>query len=93
METEEIRKKNDLLEKELQAVRLKLEQSENQLNKKKLTDNFMEPNEEKSEPSPKKYTVEEKVTIKQQKDESQLEVSSKPDSSRLEKKYDFGDSP
>ena len=54
IETDEIKKKNDILEKELQQIRLKLEQSENELSKRKFTDNFMK---EKEEELPKKPTI------------------------------------
>ena len=60
IETDEIKKKNDVLEKELQQIRLKLEQSENELSKRKFTDNFMKEKEEEL----KKPTIEQKPTIK-----------------------------
>jgi len=54
-----------------------------------MKDNFVSEKVEVAEPSPQKDTLEEKSIIKQKEEI----INSKPESSRLEKKYDFGDSP
>ena len=68
---------------------MKLEQSQNELSRRQMKDNYMKDKVELSEPSPQKDTLEEKSIIKQKEEIT----NSKPESSRLEKKYDFGDSP
>jgi hypothetical protein len=69
-------------------VRLKLEQSEHELSKRKVKDNFVKENAEKSEPTPQKFIIESQPSPSKKEEES-----AKPESSRLEKKYDFEDSP